>query len=381
MFFEFSARLSAIWGPFRLLGSFLVLMGLGAVMAAVTVGILLPRYWDRLPRDRGRSHTPNPDKSMGKPTGAGIIMATVLVPLLLLLVPLTPKLCGVIGCLFLAMLTGYLDDRSPSGWGEKLKGGLDLAVALLTSYFLCEGNPMTIWLPLHKGEIVISAWIFIPVATFVLWMAINTTNCSDGVDGLAGSLTLLSLFHLGAFLYVVIGHRMMAEYLLVPHNPEGARWAVLIFTAIGGLAAYLWYNAEPSRILMGDAGSRFLGLLLGVAVLATGNPLIILVVAPVALVNGGTGLFKLLLLRLFKRFGVDIQNPYQTKPATGETSVAPGGGGPCRFIVNQLHRVRFPLHDHCRKNLHWSNAQVLLRFMLLQSILTPLLLGLLVKVR
>ncbi len=381
MFYEFSARLAAVWGPFRLFGSFLVLMCLGTMLAAVIVWIALPKYWERLPRDRGRAHAQNAEKAKGKPTGAGIIMATALVPLLLLFVPLTDRLCGVIGCLYLAMLTGYLDDRSMNGWGEFLKGGLDLIVALLAAWFMCNGGDMSLWLPLVKTEFVVPPWVYIPVAATVFWFAINTTNCSDGVDGLAGSLTLLSLFYLGGFLYLAIGHKFVAGYLLVPHNPEAARWAVLIFTAVGGLAAYLWHNAEPSRVLMGDAGSRFLGMLLGVAVMATGNPLIILVMAPVALLNGGTGLVKLVLLRVCKRLGIDIHNPYIKPGSPVPAAALPEQPGPGRFLVRQLHRVRFPLHDHCRKNLGWSNAQVLLRFMLLQAVLTPLLLALLVKLR
>jgi phospho-N-acetylmuramoyl-pentapeptide-transferase len=171
----------------------------------------------------------------------------------------------------------------------------------------------------------------------------------------------------------------MAAYLLVPHNMEGAKWAVLIVSATGALAGYLWHNAEPSAVLMGDAGSRFLGLLVGIAVLASGNPALILVVAPVVLVNGGTGLVKLALLRALKRMGVDTRSPQKLAGAAQQSG---GGAPPSQFVlVRLLHRVRLPLHDHCRKELRWSNPQVLLRFALLQVFLTPLLLGLLVKVR
>ena len=125
----------------------------------------------------------------------------------------------------------------------------------------------------------------------------------------------------------------------------------------GGFLGYLWYNAEPSKILMGDAGSRFLGILSATASLMTGNPLIILALAPIVLVNGGGGLGKLVLLRLAKKLGFDI----------GEGSL--------------IRKVRFPLHDHCKKNLKWSNAQVLMRFVLLQFLVMPVLLLLILKVR
>jgi len=374
--------LTRYWGPFRLLGSYLVLIGLGAAVASLVTWALLPRLWHRLPSDRGRAFTPGPEASAGKPTGAGLMFVLLLLPVLFLVLPFSAKLWEIVGCLLLAMLTGYFDDASDNPWSEFRKGGLDLLVAFLASCALCQGRAFVLWLPIVKDSFSAPPWVFIPVATVMLWVAVNATNCSDGVDGLAGSLTLLSLFYLGGFLYVIIGHIDMAKYLLLPHKPDGALWAVLVFTAAGGLGGYLWHNAEPSAVLMGDAGSRFLGLLVGVAVLATGNPVLILVVAPVVLVNGGTGLVKIVLLRLFRRLGIDTRPPSDAPPsASAEPDDSAQDQPRQNLVVRLLHSVRFPLHDHCRKNLEWSNAQVLMRFVLLQAFLTPLLLGVLIKLR
>jgi phospho-N-acetylmuramoyl-pentapeptide-transferase len=196
-----------------------------------------------------------------------------------------------------------------------------------------------------------------------MWVAINITNCSDGVDGLAGTLSLISLICLGGFHYIIIGHEDIAGYLLIPHNPEGARWAILIFTSVGALGGYLWHNAEPSRVMMGDAGSRAIGLLLGGAMLGTGNPFLILIVTPIIFINGGSGLVKLLVLRIAKRLG------FKTDKESAGT------------FIRLFHKFRFPLHDHCRKELKWSNAQVLMRFSLLQGILVFLMLGIIMKLR
>lgn len=312
----------------------------------------------------------------GKPTGGGVICVSLLIPVLFLVLPMSLPIWQIVGCLWLVMITGYLDDKSLTPWGEYRKGILDLGVAGMTSLAMCQGKAMTIWLPLYKDELVVSPWLYVPVAAVILWVTINATNCSDGVDGLAGSLTLLSLFYLGCFLYVVVGHRDFAAYLLLPHNPDGAKWAVLIFASAGVLIGYLWHNASPSAVLMGDAGSRFLGLLVGVAVLAAGNPLLVLVVAPVALVNGGTGLVKVVLLRVFRKLGVDVRAPVQAQDGDGQLNA-----NDTHVFVQLLHRFRFPLHDHCRKEMDWSNAQVLMRFFLLQTLLTPILLGVFVKVR
>jgi phospho-N-acetylmuramoyl-pentapeptide-transferase len=100
---------------------------------------------------------------------------------------------------------------------------------------------------------------------------------------------------------------------------------------------------------MGDAGSRPLGLLIGILVMATGNPLFLLFVGSVLVLNGATGLVKVALMRFF---GLRV-----------------------------LAKVRFPLHDHCRKELGWSNSQVLVRFMLLHLAVSALLIILVLKVR
>jgi phospho-N-acetylmuramoyl-pentapeptide-transferase len=398
--------LSSVWGPFRMLGSHLVLMCLGALVASVVVWWGLPRLWNRLPQDRGKGQgVPGGEKSKGKPTGAGRWMLMLLLPVLLLVLPLAlpgvdrtssvadvfrivreiaadptrwwqfvNQQWGVVFCLMLAMLTGYADDHAIVPWGELKKGLWDALIAVLTAVFLCMGRNTVVWLPVTTAEFVVSPFVFVPCAALLLWFAMNATNCTDGVDGLAGTLTLMSLFALSAFLYGVVGHAKVASYLIVPHHVDGARWGILTATVAGGVAGYLWHNAEPSRVLMGDAGSRPLGLLVGVAVLASGNPFLVFVVSPIVLLNGGTGLVKLALLRGLKRLGVD------TRPPSARVDDPPEAPGTWR-IVHWLHSVRFPLHDHCRKNLHWSNAQVLMRFVLLQAFLTPILFLLIVKVR
>ncbi len=379
--------LTVWWGPFRLLGSNLVLIGTGTLAAAFLTWRLLPRFFGQLPRDQGRPFVREGEEAKGKPTGAGVLFGTFSILVLILVEPPSTPMAELAGCLLLCMLTGYGDDCAYPHWGELRKGLLDLGVALLTSLALCQGRDVPLWWPVIKGSapdgsFMVPAWVYVPLATAVLWWTINATNCTDGVDGLAGSLTLLSLTYLGGFLYGIVGHVEVARYLLLPHRPDGAQWAILIFTVAGGLAGYLWHNAKPSAVLMGDAGSRFLGLLLGMAVLAAGNPFLVLVVAPVVLINGGTGLVKLTLLRLFGRLGFDVRPPAGHIVNAPERNLAtPEEAARQPFFVRILHRYRFPLHDHCRKRLLWSDTQVLVRFMLLQGLLTPILFGLLVKVR
>jgi phospho-N-acetylmuramoyl-pentapeptide-transferase len=359
MLYYLSPYLTPFWGPFRLLQSHALLLAGGAFLAALLTWVFLPRLWDRLPRDRGKTLCKDVGgmASAGKPTGAGLVVTLLALPVILLFVPLAFWDFLTVCAFYAAMLFGYLDDRSLVPWGEWKKGLLDAVCAVAIAFFIAKGHSTLVWLPFLKGMWHGPLWLYVPAAAFLLWFTMNATNCSDGVDGLAGTLTMIALVFLSVLLYVVIGYRPVAHYFLLPCNPEAARWAILLVTVAGAFAGYLWYNAEPSKVLMGDAGSRFLGILVGTAALVTGNPFLILVFAPVILVNGGGGLGKLLFLRLARKFGCAI-----------------GEGA-------RINRVRFPLHDHCKKNLGWTNAQVLMRFTLLQLVVMSILLVALIKIR
>lgn len=410
----FLKYLSSVWGPMRIFGSYLVLLCAAGLCAAVVVKHWLPKLFPKMPTDRGKvvttasgttNNTADGAASKGKPTGAGKWLLFLLLPVFLLFLP--PSLPGVdktttfpqilnilkdvvatpsqwlhlfnpqwaaVVCLFLAMFTGYADDHAKIPWSPLKKGLWDLVIALAAAaiiYYLGEEQCHSIWLPFTKSVFEIPAIAYIPCAAFLLWLAMNATNCTDGVDGLASSLSLTTLFVCAAFLYGVVGHKTIATYLLVPHNPEGARWGILCAAVAGGYAGYLWHNAYPSAVLMGDAGSRPLGLLMGIATLASGNPLVLLALCPIVCVNGLAGLAKLVILRALKRLGVNTANPYKDGKADPSSNL----------IVRALFRYRFPLHDHCRKNLGWSATQVVIRFMLLQAFFMPILFILLIKVR
>lgn len=368
------------WGPLRLFRSHLFLLGAATALSSAAVGVFLPRFFARLPRDRGKALVKDGAASAGKPTGAGLPMFLLTLPALFFALPLFPltgvpgpafnRQWAVVGCMALSMLSGWFDDRSEKEWSRLRKGLLDAAIAALAAASLSGFTDVEVWLPVTKRFFAVPWPVYAALATPVLWFTINATNCSDGVDGLAGSLTLLSLCGLAAILYGVVGHEEMSRYLLVPHNHHGARWAILCMAFAGATAGYLWWNANPSHVLMGDAGSRPLGLLVGVAALAAGNPFLVLVLAPVALVNGGSGLLKIVLLKTIARLGFD----------NGAPGAASGGRRPC-LLARALRSVRFPLHDQAKTVGHWTNPQVLMRFTLVQAGLMPLLFLLLLKIR
>ena len=312
--------LQPLYGPFRLFTSHIFLAGAAIVLSGVVTWGLLPAVAKRLPRDRGREFAVDTEAARGKPTSAGAVFVVVYLVVALITVPWDLHHLVVLAMVLMAMAAGSLDDRT--GLSEYWLGAIDFAIALLTAIVLCGAGPSEVWLPFVTAPLTISPWICVPGATVLLWVAINATNCTDGVDGLSGSLAVIALITLAALLYFVVGHDEVSAYLLLPHYTDGATWAISAFAMLGCLIGYLWYNAHPSELLMGDAGSRAVGLLLGILVIKSGNPFMLLIVSGVLLVNGGTGLLKVALLRFFK--------------------------------ISILHNIRFPLHDHLRHRAGWS---------------------------
>lgn len=358
MLFYLGEYLQQFWGPARLLTSYAVLVTLALYLGFYLTYKIIPKFYDKLPRDRGREFTlqENSEAAKGKPTGVGIVFITIFVFICFLICPMNLTRAAIVLLTWITMLTGYLDDRSKTSWGEYLKGSLDLVISVVTSFVLYFGlkglfpnGEITFWLPFVTHPVIVHPAVYIIICTLILWASINTTNCTDGVDGLSSTLVLIALITMGILFYFILGHKDIAAYLLLPHFQPGARWGILAFAMAGVVMGYLWHNAFPSKCLMGDAGSRALGFFIGVCVMISGNPFIILATSSIIFVNGGMGLLKVFLIRFFK--------------------------------LKVFENIRFPLHDHMRKNKGWSPTQVLIKFMIIQLLITCAVLGIFLKIR
>lgn len=354
MLYFLGSLLQENFGPARLLQSYTVLIVIALYIGFFLAVKLVPKFYDKLPHDRGREFTEHGAEAKGKPTGAGSVFITLFVLICLLCVPLTPLQGSIVVLTWLSMLTGYLDDRSTKSWGEYLKGALDLIICLAASfalyYFLRKADGKTyFWLPFLTNPVAVPCWLYVIIGTILLWASINCTNCTDGVDGLSSMLILVALITLGCLFYFVLGHKDLAAYLLVPHLSAGASWGVISFAMAGVLMGYLWHNAFPSKVMMGDAGSRALGFFIGASVMVTGNPFIILATSSIILINGGLGLVKIALKRFFK--------------------------------ISIFTNLCLPLHDHMRKSRGWSATQVVIKFLIIQLLVTTAFVGLFFKIR
>ena len=356
MLYYLGGILTELFGPARLLQSYAVLIVLALYVGFFVVRYLMPLFYKYMPHDRGREFTVSAEAAKGKPTGAGVFFITVFVLISLLFVPLTWIQVAMLFLTWIMMLTGFLDDRSVASWGEYRKALLDLAVCVAASVLLSvylrqtsSDGVIRFWFPLFAGTVAVAPWLFVLISIVLLWTSINTTNCTDGVDGLSSTLVLVALITMGVIFYFILGHVDIAAYLLVPNLQDGASWAVMTFALAGVLMGYLWHNAFPSKVLMGDAGSRALGFYIGLCVMVSRNPFLILATSSLIFVNGGMGLLKVAL----KRF--------------------------CHISI--FPNIRFPLHDHMRVNHGWSPTQVLIKFLIIQLLITVAIMGVFFKVR
>ena len=148
------------FGPFRLFQSYAVLIGLALFTSFFVTVFMLPKLYNKLPTDRGREFTINAEAAKGKPTGAGCIFITIFAILVLLFVPLKPLQLIIIALTWLTMLTGFLDDRADTSWGEYKKALLDLIICVLASFalyfFLKTDDGIQFWVPFISKPVQIA---------------------------------------------------------------------------------------------------------------------------------------------------------------------------------------------------------------------------------
>lgn len=304
-----------------LFGNFGFIRLLGLIVGYVLTFIGLKYNAKFLPTDQGRAYAHEGTLSKGKPRGAGIMFVCSFFIAALLFAPLKLEYVVYLLLVDLGMLSGYLDDASENPWNEYKKGALDLIIAVLIAAVYIFYNGSTVLLRCFDKSIYINPILFGVFIVCLVWCSINVTNCSDGVDGLSATLTLTTL---GTFYLIQASDGANTE----------SGYYCLIFMAC--LVAYLWFNATPSLLMMGDAGSRAMGLFIAITALKSGSVFLYFPLAIVLILDGGLGLLKVFLLRFCK----------------------------IRILTN----VRTPLHDQVRKVNGWSNTQCVFRFVIMQLV-------------
>lgn len=296
---------------------------LACVGTPALCAVLLKAFQNQLPRDKGREFAVDGEKSAGKIRGAGLVFICSFIVCALLFVPVSLEFGIYYALIFLGMLTGYLDDRSDKPWGEYKKGALDLLISLGTAAAFVHYNPDLLHLSFFGKSFGVHPVVYVILGTALVWLLINAVNCSDGIDGFSSTLTTVSLLSAIGVILMTNGDKRMV---------------VLTVLLVLTLFPYLWKNAEPSTMMMGDAGSRALGLFLAILMMKTGNALLTIPLCFMICLDGLIGILKVSLIRFLH--------------------------------IQALRKIRTPLHDHFRKNKGWSNTQVIYRYCMIQVVIS-----------
>nr|WP_315156993.1 phospho-N-acetylmuramoyl-pentapeptide-transferase [uncultured Flavobacterium sp.] len=187
------------------------------------------------------------------------------------------------------------------------------------------------------------AWlVFIPIVIFIITAVSNGANLTDGIDGLAAGTSAVSVFALGIFTFVS-GNIIFSNYLNIMYIPNSGEMTVFIFSFVGALIGFLWYNSYPASVFMGDTGSLTIGGIIAVLAIAVRKEMLIPLLC---------GIF------LVENFSVVLQVSYfkYTKKRFGE--------GRRIFLMSPLH------HHYQKKGYHES--KIVTRFWIVAIMLAIL---------
>jgi phospho-N-acetylmuramoyl-pentapeptide-transferase len=182
---------------------------------------------------------------------------------------------------------GFYDDylkvtrQSHAGFSSKLRLAMEVLVAVIACYFIVslgrEPFASSLTFPFFKDLLLPMGWFFLVFGAFVIVGAGNSVNFTDGLDGLAIVPVMIAAGCFGVFAWVV-GNALFSDYLQLHFVAGTGELAVLCGAVIGAGLGFLWFNAPPASIFMGDTGSLALGGMLGTIAVATKHEIVLAVV-------------------------------------------------------------------------------------------------------
>lgn len=218
---------------------------------------------------------------------------------------------------------GGLDDyykvllKNSKGVSARQKLVWQFATAILASFVMVKYNIIDtkLYVPFLKDAVLDIGWWYVAFASLVIVGSSNALNLTDGLDGLAIGPTITSAATLG-FLAYVSGHIEFANYLFIPHVPDVGELLVLAAAVIGAGVGFLWYNAYPAEIFMGDVGSLSLGGALGTIAVLTKNEFLFVLIGGIFVIEAVSVIlqvtsFKMRGKRIFKM--APIHHHYELK--------------------------------------------------------------------
>jgi phospho-N-acetylmuramoyl-pentapeptide-transferase len=280
----------------------------------------------------------------GTPTMGGLLILSALLLSTLLWARLdNPYVWIVMGVTLSFGLIGFADDyakvtrQSAKGVSSKIRFGIGLVIAAAAAVAAAQVHPAALSfqlaMPVFKDALVNLGWFYVPFSMVVIVGAANAVNLTDGLDGLAVMPVMIAAGTLGVIAYVV-GRTDFSSYLGVHFVPGTGELFVFTAALIGGGLGFLWYNAPPAAVFMGDTGSLALGGALGAIAVSAKHEIVLAIVGGLFVVEALSVIIQVL---YFKRTGRRV------------------------FLMA-------PIHHHFEKK-GWAEPQIVIRFWIISLIL------------
>lgn len=284
-----------------------------ALMTALVIGLIIgPRFINMLRIRQGKGQPIREDgpqthlAKRGTPTMGGLMILTSLVVSMLIWMDLANPF--VWACLAVTVgfgVIGFLDDfdkvtkRSHKGVSGKVRLALEFIVAGIATWIILDRIGTDLYVPFLSNRYIPLGIFAYPFAAFVIVGAGNAVNLTDGLDGLA---TMPVIIASGAFALIayLAGRVDFANYLGIPHVPGAGELALLCAGIMGAGLAFLWFNAPPAAVFMGDTGSLALGGALGAIAVATHHEIVLAVVGGLFVMEAASVIIQ---VAVFKRTG------------------------------------------------------------------------------
>ena len=324
--------------------------GAALITAALIVFMFGPTIINSLRVRQGKGQPIRADgpqthfKKAGTPTMGGLMLLSGILGSTLLWANLGSMLVWVV--LFVTVCfgaIGFYDDymkvskQSHLGISGRVRLGLEFLVAGIASYLIMQSGPQpfssSLTFPFFKDFLLNLGIFFVPFAAFVMVGAANAVNLTDGLDGLAIVPVMVAA---GAFAVIayLAGNVVFADYLQVHHTPGTGELSVVLAAVIGAGLGFLWFNAPPAAIFMGDTGSLAMGGLIGAIAVAAKHEIVLAIIGGLFVVEA---LSVIIQVTWFKLTGRRV------------------------FLMA-------PIHHHFEK-IGWTESQIVIRFWIIAVIL------------